>query len=531
VFSGVVRDEQGRAVAGALVTTLLWDVGRFYETSTDDAGRFLLGPLPPGVYGSGLFISKAGLLTASLSPSVAGKGWHEVLLFAPRGLSGRVVDAQGPVSGVTVQAESGGHVASATTDARGAFRLEGLCPRKDYLLTSGDEARYAQRVVRPGPGLEVEAGELVLGDRLRLSGRVTDTSGRPIEGADVRLLGGVEQKTLLARTDAQGGFLFEPLVPGRYGLELQAEHYLNGQMPTRLISASEEQHFTLQEAVRVEGHTVDERGAPVAGVTLNLVRAADDPPLRGSSTRSGEDGAFVLDVPKPGSRYVLASHPDFLAEQFLFSVPVRDARLTLRAGASLEARLEDGEGRPVKQAGFLLKAKGGGKGGAPDAEGRVVFRGLVPGSYTLEAWPLGEEGRSVSRDVEVRDAESQEEVSLELEEAWSLSGEVVDPHGKPIEGVSLLASRELALAKSQVVPGRGGRGLRQGVSGPDGRFTLAHLAEEPWVLRVDTRGYSLDAEASKGVDEVFPDTLSVRVSPGARGVRLVLALEPGATAR
>ncbi|HYO57494.1 carboxypeptidase-like regulatory domain-containing protein [Archangium sp.] len=43
-FSGVVHDEQGGAVAGVHVTTLLRDLGRFVETTTDAEGRFLLWP-------------------------------------------------------------------------------------------------------------------------------------------------------------------------------------------------------------------------------------------------------------------------------------------------------------------------------------------------------------------------------------------------------------------------------------------------------------------------------------------------------
>ncbi|HZI02818.1 MAG TPA: carboxypeptidase-like regulatory domain-containing protein, partial [Archangium sp.] len=71
-FSGGVYDEQGRPAAGALVTTLQRDAGRFVETSTDDEGRFLLGPLPWGRYD--VLVSKAGLVPARLMPDTLERG-------------------------------------------------------------------------------------------------------------------------------------------------------------------------------------------------------------------------------------------------------------------------------------------------------------------------------------------------------------------------------------------------------------------------------------------------------------------------
>ncbi|HYO74492.1 MAG TPA: carboxypeptidase-like regulatory domain-containing protein, partial [Archangium sp.] len=71
-FSGAVYDEQGRPAAGALVTTLHRDAGRFVETSTDEEGRFLLGPLPWGRYD--VLVSKEGLVPVRLMTDMSALG-------------------------------------------------------------------------------------------------------------------------------------------------------------------------------------------------------------------------------------------------------------------------------------------------------------------------------------------------------------------------------------------------------------------------------------------------------------------------
>jgi carboxypeptidase family protein len=146
-FSGTVYDEQGRPVAGALVTTLQRDAGRFVEASTNDEGRFLLGPLPWGRYD--VLVSKAGLVPVRLTPDMLERAPVQVTLPAPRRLSGQVVDARGAVPGVTVQVEGGTRVAPVVTDVKGHFRLEGLCPGR-YVLTASHAERYARQEVAVG---------------------------------------------------------------------------------------------------------------------------------------------------------------------------------------------------------------------------------------------------------------------------------------------------------------------------------------------------------------------------------------------
>ncbi|WP_158501879.1 collagen binding domain-containing protein [Vitiosangium sp. GDMCC 1.1324] len=393
VFSGVVHDERGRAVVGALVTALQRDVGRFIETATDEEGRFQLGPLP--WVNDGVILSKQGLLPASRRAAESGPDHHEVVLFAPWQLSGHVVDERGPVPGVTVQLEDIAQVPPTTTDARGHFGFEGLC-RMPYFLVASSEGRYARKWVSLEQGLD--SVEILLGASVRLSGQVTDPSGRPIEGAEVsvsRAGGWWGAKIQPTQTDSRGRFLSEPFESGTYGVSIQAMRYVRRELPPRLLQASEELRVSLKEALLVEGHTVDAEGSPVEGVELSLVRAgsgAYGPSF--SSARTGAEGAFTLNAPDTGPWLVRSRHPDFREEDFPLAAPAEDVRLVMRNAASLEVELVDEKGRPVRDAVIRLTDTQPGyprevSRATTSAEGKAVFQGMKAGRYTLLTKGLG----------------------------------------------------------------------------------------------------------------------------------------------
>lgn len=450
-FSGVVYDEQGRPAAGALVTTLQRDAGRFVETSTNEEGRFVLGPLPWGRYD--VLVSKAGLMPARLRPDTLERGPVQVTLSALRRLSGQVVDERGPVPGVTVQAEGVLRVTPAVSDVRGHFRLEGLCPGR-YVLTASHAERYARQELSLEMGLDRESVALVLGPSVRLSGRVTGSSGQPIEDAEVLVFSEVPRSRVEARTDARGAFLFERLAVGTYTVMVVAAHHERLETPPRPLVASEELRFTLKEKEQKERPEAVEK-------------------------------------------------------------------------ASLEVEWVDAAKRPVPGAPVLLFRRGTSGSGhtvTTGLDGRAVFQDLAPGRYMVE--PQGREGwiRYTPLTVELRGAETRK-VHLQSEEGWSLSGQLVDAEGHPVEGATLVVSRDVERGASpeEASSGRLRSGTVQGVTGPGGGFTLAKLPEGPCLLRVNLHGYVLDASASSGVDERSDSRGGVvGVAPGSEDVRLVL---------
>ncbi|KFA88704.1 MSCRAMM family protein [Archangium violaceum] len=424
-FSGEVYDEQGRPIAGAIVTTLLRDVGHFVEASTNAEGRFLLGPLPWGSYD--VLVSKEGLVPVRLSSSMLGR----VTLPTPLRLSGQVVDARGAVSGVTVEVEGGSRVAPAVTDVKGQFLLEGLCPGR-HVLTASLAERYSQQEVSLEPRGERESVVLLLENRLRVSGRVVDTSGQPIPDAAVIALSEALRWRDEVRTDARGGFLFDRFVPGTHKLVLNsARHEVLEVPPREFVESQELPPFTMKDR---EVH-------PRAAV--------------GDST--------------------------------------------------LEVEWVDAVGRPVPQAPVHLSSQnsrpGSGSTVTTGMDGLAVFQGLLSGSYVVMPRAREQWLRYAPVQVELRSTETRR-IRLQSEEGWNLSGQIVDDGGKPLAGAILVASgmarhgAPLADASS----GRLRRSSVEGVSGPEGAFTLAGLPEGPCTLRVSLRGYALDASASSGLD-------------------------------
>lgn len=449
-FSGVVLDDQGRPAAGALVTTLQRDAGRFVEASTNEEGRFLLGPLPWGRYD--VLVSKPGLVPARLESSALVRGPAQVTLPTPQRISGQVVDERGPVPGVTVQVEGCARGTPAVTDIRGRFSLGVPCAGR-YVLTASHQERYSRHEVFLKTGLDRESVSLLLGPSLRLSGQVVGTSGQPIEGAEVSLFEGVLQGMASARTDSRGGFLFEPLPPGTYTTIVQAEEHERLEVPPRRLSESRELRFTLKKAERRAAN------AEEASLEVEWVDAAERP-VSGAQVRVYKGGSSVHTV-------------------------------------------------------------------TTGMDGRAVFQGLVPGSYVLEPQAREAWSQHALLRVEVRGPEPRK-VRIQSEEGWSLSGQVVDAGGTPIEGALLIASlvAERGASLEDASSGRLRRSLVQGVSGPGGWFTLADLPEGPCSLRVIRRGYVLDARASSGLDEGDRFEARVGVSPGNPEVRLVLRAQP-----
>lgn len=130
VVHGTVRDSaSGEPVSGATIAVL----GQTLTATTDGAGRYLIGAVPPGAIG--LRASKTGYLDASGQASAQA---GQTLNFSPSlvrsaaaapacQIIGTITKAadHSPIAGATVTL-SGANTGSATTDSAGAYALTGL---------------------------------------------------------------------------------------------------------------------------------------------------------------------------------------------------------------------------------------------------------------------------------------------------------------------------------------------------------------------------------------------------------------------
>jgi len=385
----------------------------------------------------------------------------ELVLTRPRalpagGLTGLVLDGAGaPVPDARVALG----LASVTSDAHGEFALDLARAVTGDELVAVKSGYLPARLERPGRAEDERGGwparvELVLpGPALALSGRVVDHEGRAVSGARVwlhdptpgapvgmlpttleALMGGapVPARALESiahlpatdgddfsdsrdralepdafwnwvTTDGSGAFELGGLEPRRYRLDVLRPDVLD-------VSTSEPfEAGTRGVLVRlappelfpeVRGRVVDEDGAPVGGVALQVLRPMVDVTARvfggsshvvrfepGASTVSADDGRFLLrDVPRSGALLALrgegivpSTRPIDAAELELAVEQRRHLEVVLREPVQRFERLQvlDGDGRPLD----LLQLTEG----STSAHSHAEFVGGRTGVYSVSA--------------------------------------------------------------------------------------------------------------------------------------------------
>jgi hypothetical protein len=529
-LSGSVIDDARAPVAGALVTAIFKTHSRFFETVTDERGRFRLGPLPRGEYA--IVIARDGLLTLRTTFSAQAPTLEEKFtLYHPRRIVGRVLRAGAPVVGVEVFAESdsSGYSLMTLTDASGGFSFEGLRPIEHELRVMHDGYGAIREVsFEPGEGenrlwLERVDVTLELEPATQVHGVVRDEELRPIQGAWVVVHQERGEDTVVwwrVRTDAEGRYGFSPVWPELLArFSLSAEGYVPLDDSPRSVPAGEASvDFTLARAARIEGSLVDAEGQPLVGEGL-VLKSLEGTRRSVAYESSGPDGRFFLDAPTPG-RYLLEVVGRQTRHQELEVLAPSSQRL-------VSERLPRVVGEVVDEAGVALPDVMLGLlptaseqefeqvhyfATRTDLRGSFSLVAPAEGHYRLIAESRGDDfSYSASQEVEVGKGGAR--VRLRLEDGYALSGVVVDRGGHPIEAA------RVSVASSAHLNSRG-CGPSTGVdTGPDGRFTLQRVSGEALELLVWKENYQIDDVSSRCVRG------GIHLAPGAREVRVVLGRE------
>ncbi len=171
--------------------------------------------------------------------------------------------------------------------------------------------------------------------------------------------------------------------------------------------------------------------------------------------------------------------------------------------------------------------------GYTDATGGFFIRGVNPGHYVVRASLLSQGLlRDTWREVDLRDGDVLE-VELRMRPKRALSGLVVDRAGKPLDGAVIEVSRPqegLQPWRKEAPYSRRGGHPTSIVTGPEGRFTLWHLTEPAYDMRVSKTGYLFSAGGAKGEHRMAPGE-SLRVGADTSRVKLVMERLPHATGR
>ncbi|WP_426734193.1 carboxypeptidase regulatory-like domain-containing protein [Myxococcus faecalis] len=554
VFAGRVVDEALRPVAGSKLTLFHTAHSRFFQTSSNGDGRFMLGPLPASTYGLQVDDDqRVGPCMREVSPDELEA--EDIVLHRPRTIVGQVLLDEQPVAHVHVEVVD--TRVTAETDARGRFVLEGL-PPGDYVL----KARHGQHQGQAETTLDEEQTEaevtVRLGTLVRVTGVVRDTAGQPIRGATVLANSrGTVYTGTEAVTGADGRFELEEATLGTHHFTVSAKGFL----PTDTTEVEVTHHtppveLTMERAFVIEGIVVDAAGTPLPDITLSAMKWLRQPKGRRDGkphdlehgdpdapfadgpvidALTDDAGRFVLNLPSPGLHRLTPDVPGFLATTLEVEAPAQDVRVVMQPGARVVGTVVDLKDTPIPNVAVTLTPVGEEEPvpswGRSDAQGAFQLEGVPPGRFVLRATFEHRGVGDATVDVTVTATETKT-VTVRMDGGLSISGLVVNEAGTPLPGASVFA-----YPLTEPDPSRRRFGHHaplpppaQDQSNEQGRFTLAHLSPGRYRVDLTMAGYTLRGADTPDVDDTQRIS-GVQVQAGTADLRLVVRYVGGVRGR
>jgi hypothetical protein len=367
----------------------------------------------------------------------------------------------------------------------------------------------------------------------RVSGRVMDAKGNPVEGVTaqcVALRPALDQLLLervdsppRARSDAQGRFEIAGLALGEYLIQTEplagyAQARQNITAPTEglVLVLNEERTVIIKGLVR------DQDGQVLSGVDVSAAA--------GGSTRTDEEGRYRLSLQinrAPGSSLALtARRPGYRERHKTMAVPLdmsaEEVEISFRLEASRDAgsllgSLTDQHGNPVPGESIYLQSvtQGARLHVSAGADGKFQFDDLrFADDYVLSVYPAADYWDKSIEAIEILGPVHRLEVALEPVEEATLNAALVDPLGKAIPQFTVWVKN----LKKQAGP-------RMVTSDNFGRFHAQVPAGE---LLIETRGLPKLTVRGLRVDPGEEITATIPIGLGERKVRGQVRLPDGA---
>ena len=391
-----------------------------------------------------------------------------------------------------------------STDADGRLSLAAPADRSLRLeLVTAEGRTTTVSLLPPTATTPLSAAEVFYLQRREIEGRVVGaTDGEPLAGA---LLWAGGERGVYAWTGPRGGFSLPNNQPTHeVKLFVEAPHHLGQRTEGLSVNGSGAVELALQPAATLPGRIVDEDEHPVANAELQIHTDLSrnhflEPPLS-VAARSDADGRFQLSrLPDAPLYELIARAPGFAALRFSITPPVNDREivLVLGRGRTTVGSVRDIDGRPVANAAAVLYPSRSSQRDRLLVDDVHVAQSLVDGSFTIPHVVAGRYELGVTapghapmivRGLDVlQTAEPLDLGTVFLEPEAILVGQVTDPRGQPLEGVSvsfLSLVYEVGPQDDQLST------MKVTSTDREGKFLLTQLAaSEPIDLQLRRRGH------------------------------------------
>lgn len=282
-IGGTVTDRSGKPLRANIEVHSVqgnsrFPMGFFY---TDPEGRYVTGPLEPGIYN--LTARSSGYRDAAVEGVEAGSEGVDIVLDGGLYAAGQVVDERGrPVTNYEIAATaaggapspSAGHAYQRVSDPEGRFRVTIVSPANHLCVRAPG---YRPECFRVRPPIEITPVDgLVLtltSGGARLTGVVTNAAGAPVSLASVFAGKPGMRRQPSAVTANDGAFAIDPAEPGL--IEITVTHPTEGfgAATAELADGRETAvNIVLTAPGQAEG-VVHQGGAPIADTLVRFTSA------------------------------------------------------------------------------------------------------------------------------------------------------------------------------------------------------------------------------------------------------------------
>lgn len=435
-----------------------------------------------------------------------------VKLIPPKGNAPHAEHPNGAFEGRVVSAVTGkglphgqltfahaGEVTSVLSAPDGAFRFEPYVAGRWVLAAATAEGHltFAPEWGQSPVLLDARPGEVVRGITVALmpaeefEGHVLDSQDKPVDGAEITVLGGGVGATILVplearfRSGSDGTFRFT--APEDAIVEARRNGFATGRARVDYsVRVARKLTIRLKPAgetrLAIDGVVEDQGGSPAEGAVVSAVARArsSEPP---ATVRSDAEGRFQLRDLEGGTWLLTASRPGSAPASVDAVAGAAGVRIRLEAGGRLAGRVRDRRsGAPIAPFTVLVRSKEIQSISVIDPEGRYELDALAPGAAVVNVVAPGYAPSSQVRVTIPAPGASPATADFDLSPGGTLVGVVLERGGgQPITDARVEVE---GTPPSLGVPVR-----NETVTDRDGRFTLGGLAESTIGISASAPGH------------------------------------------